>query len=292
VTGMLAALLWLGQAAPSPPELVSALGKSLFAEPDAKGVVAKADTALAADPENLELLLAAARARDELWRFRESIEMYTRGLARAPNDFRWRRFRGHRYISTRRFDLAAEDLEKARALEPSSFDVAYHLGLAYYLLGKFDPAAEEYGRCLSQSAGGETGPKLPEGFRSCADSAREDNSRVALVEWRYRALGRAGRREDAARLLDGISEGMKVTTNDIYYRSLLYYKGARSEARILEGLTGNQFSTVGYAVANRHWLEGRRAEACKWFHRVVEEKTWSAFGYIASETELARGACR
>ena len=130
--------------APAAPELTTLLGRAVFARPDADGAIAKADAALAADSRNVELILAAARARDVALQFHAAIEVYTRGLAIAPTDVRLLRFRGHRYISIRRFDLAVADLQKAVALAPSSFDVTYHLGLAHYLRGEFDDAARVY----------------------------------------------------------------------------------------------------------------------------------------------------
>ena len=111
------------------PELTTLLGRPVFARADTDGAIARADTALAADPRSIELFLAAARARDVALQFHAAIEVYTRGLAIAPDDARLLRFRGHRYISTRRFDLAATDLRRAAALAPSSFDVLYHLGV-------------------------------------------------------------------------------------------------------------------------------------------------------------------
>ena len=275
-------------------EMVSPLGKPLYAEPDAKGAVAKADAALAADPGSLELLLAAARARDEVWRYHEAIELYTRGIEKAPGDFRFYRYRGHRYISTRQFDKALADLEKAWKLSPESFDVAYHLGLAHYMLGHYGAAAEAYGRCLDQAGRPTSGPKLPEGFRSCAESAADDNARVSITEWQYRALRRAGRGAEARKLIESIQDGMKVTSNEIYYRSLLLYRGLRTEEQVFDPakLTGNQLPTLGYALANYHLLEGRQPKACELFQRIVGEKAWNAFGYIAAEAELVRGSCR
>ena len=79
------------------------------------------------------------------------------------------RFRGHRYISTRRFDLAVADLEKAIALAPSSFDVAYHLGLAHYLRGEFDAAAKVYRSCLDATAAG----PLPTGLAQLHDGPHD-----------------------------------------------------------------------------------------------------------------------
>ena len=287
------------QSAPArKPELVSPLGKPLQAQADTAGAVAKADAARAGDPGNIDLLLAAARARDLLWQFNDSIALYSEGIRAAPDDFRLYRHRGHRYISTRRFKEAVRDLKKAARLAPASFDVSYHLGLAYYLRGEFARAAAEYGRCLGMAdanpAAGAGG--LPEGYRSCASIATHDDSRIAITEWRYRALRRAGRHEEARRLLETIHDKMSVKENEAYYKTLLLYKGLRSEPQVLEPAAepGLQFSTTGYGVANLHLLEGKRDQACALFRRIVESPAWSAFGYIASEVELAskkKGGC-
>src|SRR5512136_85994 len=81
------------------PEVVSPLGKSFFARPDTAGAIAKADAALAMDPKNIDLLLAAAAARAAALQFTEAIRLYTQVIALAPGDVRAYRFRGHRYIS-------------------------------------------------------------------------------------------------------------------------------------------------------------------------------------------------
>jgi tetratricopeptide (TPR) repeat protein len=275
-------------------ELVSPLGRKFEALPDKDGAVAKADAALAAQPGNPELILAAAQARDRIWRYSESIALYGQGIKAAPGDFRFPRYRGHRYISTRKFDLAVKDLERAKALAPGSFDVAYHLGLAHYLRAEYQKAAAEYSRCLNMAGKPESAPPLPEGVRHCAELSADDNSRVALTEWLYRALRRAGRDADAERLLSSIGDEMKVDSNETYYESLMFYKGMRTEKSLLDPsrLKGNQFPTAAYAVANWQWLEGNKAKACRMYRQIVEDPAWNAFGYIAAEAELARGACK
>jgi Flp pilus assembly protein TadD len=80
---------------------------------------------------NPELVLAAGHALAAAWRFRDAIAMYTRGIAAVPNDARFYRFRGHRYITVRRFTDAARDLDQAATLDSTNFDVAYHQGLAH-----------------------------------------------------------------------------------------------------------------------------------------------------------------
>lgn len=299
---MLPAFAWGIQGSPQvqtgqKPQVVTLLGKSYFARADADGAIGKADAALAADPNNVDLIIAAARARDVALQFDASIELYTKAIGLAPDDVRAYRLRGHRYISTRRFDLAIRDLEKALALAPSSFDVVYHLGLAYFLTAQFPAAARTYQGCLDRRT---PGASLPAGWRDCAAlsavSERDDESRIGISDWLYRSLRRAGRNEDASALLRGIPDGLSVKENEAYYRALLFYKGARTEAQVLpdEAFKENTGVTVGYGLANFYLAEGQTARACALLRRLVQDEAhWNAFGFIGAEADLTRanGPC-
>ena len=274
------------------PEVYSPLGKAYFARPDAAGVIAQADSALAVGGEKADLLLASGRARDQFLRFGESIPLYTRGMQLFPEDVRFVRYRGHRLLSTRRFDAALADLKAAAGLAPASFDVSYHLGLAYYLRGDYNHAAREYTRCLAMSD--KPRPEflrgVPSDWRSCY--ALDDDSRVALTDWAYRALRRAGKHVEAKALLDRIRESMAVKENTSYWKALLFYKGVRSEELTLGGQgNGNAPATIGYGVAVFHRLEGRPERACQLLQRIVNDENWTTFGLIGAETDLARGLC-
>ena len=273
------------------PQVVSPLGKKFFARADIDGAIAKADAALAAAPNNLDLLIAAARARDAALQYTGSIPIYTKAVGLAPDDVRAYRFRGHRYISIRKFDLAIKDLERAQALAPSSFDVVYHLGLAYFLSGRFPDAAKTYQSCLDGKA---AGPALPAGWRGC--SGLDEESRIAVSDWLYRSLRRANRTGEAAALLAGIREGLAIKENEAYYRALLFYKGARTEAQVLpdEAFKENTGVTTGYGLANFYLAEGQTAKACALLRRLVEDEAhWNGFGYIGAEADLTRpnGPC-
>ena len=280
-----------GLAAAQTPELTTLLGRPVFARADTDGAIAKADAALAAEPRNIDRFLAAARARDVALQFHAAIEVYTRGLALAPEDVRLLRFRGHRYISTRRFDLAAADLRRAAALAPSSFDVLYHLGLAHYLSGDFDEAARVYRSCLDTTS---DPTPLPQGWRSCATTMASANDRVAVSDWYYRALRRAGRHDEANRLLAAFTPDMKVGENEAYFTALRFYGGAVSEEAAMTPVTKseNRLVTVGYGVATFYLANADRGRACALLKRIADEPNWNAFGVIAAEVDLAqRGAC-
>jgi tetratricopeptide (TPR) repeat protein len=269
------------QQAEARPQVVSPLGKSFFGRPDGDGGIAKADAALAAEPGSVSLMIAAGRARDAALQYNEAIELYSKAIAAAPSGFR-----GHRYISTRRFADAIKDLEKARTLAPSSFDVAYHLGLGYFLAGDFRKAHAEYRRCLSSKEEG----SLPEGWRSCAGAASTDDDRVALTDWLYRADRRDGQHADAAAVLAKIAEGMAVKENTAYYQALLFYKGLRTEDDVLapKTLQDNTFVTTAFGLANFYLAEKRETDACRLLKAIVADDThWNGFGFIAAETELS-----
>jgi len=125
-------------------------------------VIATADSVLRENPNDVEAVIQSARLRRHDFRYREAVDLYRRAIALAPDDWRGHRFLGHRHISLRQFEDAVPPLERARQLAPSSFDVAYHLGLAYFLNGRFDEAADEYLRCMRYAErAGEDGGNEP-----------------------------------------------------------------------------------------------------------------------------------
>jgi tetratricopeptide (TPR) repeat protein len=280
------------------PVLESAYGKpfvSREADEEELAAIAEADAVLAAHPDNTDIVVAAAQLRAGLWEYNEAIEIYTRGIEIDPDDWRLYRHRGHRFVSTRRFDWAIADLERAVELDPYGFNSSYHLGLAYFLNGEFGRAADEYARCLAlatdeeaislAAAGGNPGDP-----RTCMEIAEDDESRVAVTEWLYRALRRSGRDSEATALLDTIPEGMPIEENISYYRDLLFYKGLMTADEILnpEEPDDNSFATTGYGLANYYIVEGDTEAARELIVRIVDGDPWNAFGFIAAETELLR----
>ena len=137
------------------------------------------------------------------------------------------RHRGHRYLSVREVDLAIADLERATRLvagkpdqvEPDGqpnaqntpigtlhSNIAYHLGLAYYLKGDYARAAEVYRKELAD--------------------ARNDDRRVSTAHWLYMCLRRMNRNAEAAEMLKPFSAPMNVIENAAYHRLMLMYTGA------------------------------------------------------------------
>lgn len=274
------------------PEIISLLGKAYFANP-ANDAALAAEKALSERPDDPELMIAAGRAYDAVLQFSRSIPLYTRVIAMLPDDVRAYRYRGHRYISTRRFGEAIADLSKAEKIAPDSFDVLYHLALAQYLSGRFSESADAYHRCLSYGGQPTSGAKMPKEWRSCA--GLDEESRVAMLNWRYAALRRAGRHQEARKLLEPVHEGLPVKENTAYLLALLLYKGERREDALeTANLTGSSLMALRYPIANFALINGDTSRACELLRKLVaDDANWAAFGFIAAEAELSRpGPCR
>ncbi|NJD20807.1 MAG: response regulator, partial [Gemmatimonadetes bacterium] len=281
-------------------EAISLLGDTLISpilpdtvEAERLAQYREAEEALAASPESADALIWLGRRAAYMGRYGEAIDVYTRALRLHPEDARLYRHRGHRHITIRQLDAAIADLRRAAELtagkpdevEPDGmpnaagiptstlqFNVWYHLGLAHYLKGDFAAAAEAYAQCAAVSV--------------------HPDSKVATAYWQVMTLKRLGRDAEAERVLVGITPGIEVIESGGYLDLLLLHKGERT----VEDLLGSEgadvtleSTTTGYGVGAWHLLQGDTARAVDVFRRVLAGRDqWAAFGYIASEAELAR----
>jgi tetratricopeptide (TPR) repeat protein len=267
------------QPAGDKPELISPLGMKYFSQKDEKGAVAAAVEKLKTDPQNIDNIIALGLAQAGIWRYHDAIDTYSLGIKLAPNNAVLYRHRGHRYISTRQFNKATSDLEKASKLNAKDFDIWYHLGLSYYLRGDFVRAVRAYESCLAV---------VDEQMKN--DPAKTDDSLVAISDWLYMSYRRAGSADKAARLLERIKPGMSVKENSDYYNRLMMYKGLKQEEDLLnmEKATPLQIATLGYGVGNWNLYSSSKERATEIFRKITSGDYWPAFGFIAAEAELAR----
>lgn len=251
-------------------ELFAKAGSDLAAN---EQVLALYDRTIAADPALVKAHVGKCRTLARLQRHAEAVPVCSEAVRLAPNDWEPLRFRGHYYISTRRFDEAVADLQKAASLQApgkDDYNIYYHLGLAHYLSGHWEEAARAYERC--------------------AQAARDDDGRVACTTWLVPSLIRAGRKAEAEQLLGRVAPSMQVKENQAYLDRLLLFKGVKSEAQVAEAMQKDplQASTVGYGIGLWHLLQGRTDRAREYFQKASATEARAAFGYIASETELKR----
>jgi tetratricopeptide (TPR) repeat protein len=282
----------------APVEATSLIGRPLTATPPS-ATREKLDSDLAAavaeldeHPEDAERLIWVGRRLGYLWRMRDAIDVFAGGIERYPADARFYRHRGHRYISVREFDNALADFSRAAELiadqpdeiEPDgmpnakniplttlAFNVYYHLGLTQYLRGDFAAAAESFGKNMEYSR-------------------RHDDNLVATTYWRYLAVRRLGKHDEAAMLLKPCTHDLTIIENDAYHRLLLMFRGEIKPEALLPagGEQSTNDATTGYGVGMWYLLNGDSARAEVIFRKVVDGTNWPAFGFIAAEAELAR----
>ena len=187
------------------PEAVSLFGQPLF-QPDfsperratLEANLAEAQANFDQDADAVDNIIWLGRRMAYLWRYRDAIEVFSAGIEKHPDEPKLYRHRGHRYITTRDFERAAADFERAAELIEGTADevepdgapndagiptstlhtnIYYHLGLAYYLQGRFDDALAAYEKCLA--------------------AAGNDDMRVAMAYWSYLTLVRLRRMVEA-----------------------------------------------------------------------------------------------
>lgn len=280
------------------PEAVSLTGTPLYPPdfPDDRLATLTADyneakAAHEADPSNPDHLVWLGRRAGYLWRYQEAVDWFTKGIEQHPNDPRFYRHRGHRYITLRQFDNAIADFEQAVKLIEGTADVVepdgapnaagiptstlhtniwYHLGLAYYLNSDFEKALPAYNTCLLAS--------------------KNNDMYVATADWLYMTLRRLGQNEEADAILDTVTEDMELLENFAYHRRLMMYKGIIQPEDLLtvddDGDQALNLATQGYGVGNWYLYNDQPERAREIFEQVVQGDYWAAFGYIAAEVEL------
>lgn len=250
-------------------EYRSRAGVSYRSEPDT-GAVARAENALAADPRNVDKIIALGIAQSGVRQYREAIATFTSGLRIAPDNALLYRWRGHRYISVRDFDHALQDLAHGNARDSTIYGIWYHLGVVHYLRGEFDGAALAFARARTMPP--------------------DDNELTGATDWLWMSLMRAGRRTEAQALLSFNTDSLHVTSAAAYRQRLRLYRGAITPEQVFTpaDTADIQVATLSYGVGNWYLLRGDTAQARRWFERSVASGGWPAFGFIASEVELRR----
>ena len=246
------------------------------------------------DQENPEKLLWLGRRTGILGNFMEAAALYSKGVEKWPDDPRFYRFRGHRFVILRRFELAVRDFESAvelikdRSDEPElyasggksedkmgvasfNWNVYYHQGFTYYAAGMYEKAVEAY--------------------KDCMEAADNFESRVATSHWLYMPLIRLGRWKEAEKLLEPIEPDMRLTEVGDYYETLLMYKGYSTPEGLLEKARSEgtvRFMTRGQAIGNLYMARGEAEKAVEVYREILRNGSWTGGVYLCCEAELKR----
>ena len=268
--------------------------------------IAQKDTANAQSPEEKyeiarkkylentsdpDALVWFGRRAAYLGNYEEAIEIFSTGIERHPQDARMYRHRGHRYISTRQYDKAIKDLEKAVDLtkdqkdevEPDGLpnsrniplttlhgNIWYHLGLAYYLKNDMNNALSAY--------------------NNKTVTEKYDDNIVSGGHWLYMILSRQGKTEEANAAISRVHKDMDIIENTSYYKMCLFYKGLIPESELKaddpKSSSGNVYT---YGLGNWYLYEKQDTlQAKKYYEQLLENGNKYSFAYLAAESDWER----
>jgi tetratricopeptide (TPR) repeat protein len=203
-----------------------------------------------------EALIWYGRRIAYLGYFKEAIKVFTLGIETYPNDARFYRHRGHRYISTRQYDKAINDFEKAVILIDQTIDqiepdglpnskniplstlhgnIWYHLGLTYYLKNDMNNALKA--------------------FTNRSVTHKYD---------------------------DQVNQEMNIIENMSYHQSCLFYKGLLEESELVID------EVALYSLANWYIYEKNDTLKAKEYYQELLKGNPFSFAYIAGEADWVR----
>ncbi len=233
---------------------------------------------------NAEALIWYGRRTAYLGYFQEAIKLFTLGIKNHPDDARFYRHRGHRYISTRQYNKAISDFKKAvllidgkvDQLEPDGLpntkniplstlhgNIWYHLGLAYYLKNDMKNALKA--------------------FNNRSVTHKYDDNIVSGGHWLYMINRRLGKIDKSSAVINEVHKDMDIIENMSYHQSCLFYKGELQESEM------EMDEVALYTLANWYVYEKNDTiKAKEYYQNLLEKGNPYSFAYIAGESDWNR----
>ena len=234
--------------------------------------------------DNPEALIWFGRRVAYLGYFKEAIKIFTLGIKTYPSDARFYRHRGHRYISTRQYDKAINDFEKAVKLIDQTVDqiepdglpnskniplstlhgnIWYHLGLAYYLKNDMNNALKA--------------------FTNRSVTHKYDDNIVSGGHWLYMINRRLNKIEESISLVNQVNQQIDIIENMSYHQSCLFYKGVLEESELVVD------EVALYSLANWYVYEKNDTLKAKtYYKKLLSTGNPYSFAYIAGESDWSR----
>ena len=216
--------------------------------------------------------------------YQEAIKLFTLGIKNHPNDARFYRHRGHRYISTRQYNKAINDFKKAVILiknkedqiEPDGLpnskniplstlhgNIWYHLGLAHYLKNDMENALNS--------------------FNNRSVTHKYDDNIVSGGHWLYMINRILNKTDKSNAVLNEVHVDMDIIENMSYHQSCLFYKGELQESEM------KMDEVALYTLANWYVYEKHdTTKAKEYYQTLLETGNPYSFAYIAGEADWKR----
>ena len=234
------------------------------------GTVARAQKALAANPNDVNLIIALGTAQAGIRDMRGAIQTFTRGLDVVPNNALLYRWRGHRHLSLRELDLALDDFSKGLKIDSTVYGIWYHLGIVKFVRGDFNGAADAFKRAQ---------PRAPDA-----------GELAGSTDWLWMSLSRAGKGAEAKAMLARRPDSLKTDPEYGYTKRLRMYRGEVTPEKLITktDTADVQAATLNFGLGNWYLIKGDAAKAKTAFEKSTASGGWPGFGFIVSEAELKR----
>jgi len=234
------------------------------------GTVARAQKALAANPKDVNLIIALGTAQAGIRDMRGAIQTFTRGLDVVPNNPLLYRWRGHRHLSLRELDLALDDFSKGLKIDSTVYGIWYHLGIVKFVRGDFNGAADAFKRAQ---------PRAPDA-----------GELAGSTDWLWMSLSRAGKGAEAKAMLARRPDSLKTDPEYGYTKRLRMYRGEVTPEKLITktDTADVQAATLNFGLGNWYLIKGDTAKAKVAFEKSIASGGWPGFGFIVSEAELKR----
>jgi tetratricopeptide (TPR) repeat protein len=235
-------------------------------------------------PEREDSYIWLGRRLAYLNRFDEAIAVFTQGLERFPDSYKLLRFRGRKLARSRQFDAALADYARGIALiEPlqDSYEPDGIVNARNQFLGSYRSNLHYY-HAQTSWAIGDYATTLAGMERSAREPlVQNQDHQVAIRYWRYLALRKLGRHDEAAQAVADTPAGLELLENDSYYDGVRYLQGALAEDVVL----ARKDPVSSFAVAMQHLFQGDAAGADALLERIILD---SPQGFWPAETELLK----
>ncbi|WP_324749262.1 hypothetical protein SH591_11690 [Sphingomonas sp. LY54] len=222
-------------------------------------------------------------------RFCEAIDVFTRAIAKFPDNYELRRYRARKLARARQFDLALADYrEGLRLMEgkkdhfepdglpnPLGLTIGTYRGNMIYYAAQTSFAKGDYRAVVDGMA---------RALELAPTFARNDML-VPTAYWTYLAYRKLGEHDKARAAIDAVPADLDLIENQVYHQGVKVMQGRMPPAQI----AGNADSTIKFAAAMEHRFAGREAEAGAMLREIVTE---NAQGHWPSEVELVAPARR
>ena len=235
-------------------------------------------------PEREDSHIWVGRRLGYLARNGDAVAVFTNALEQFPDSYKLHRFRGRHLARNREFDLAIADYRRALELMDGiedQYEPDGIINVRHQYLGSYRSNLHYYLGQTSWAVGDYKATLLGMTRAAAEPLVQHDDERVATGFWKYLALRKLGRHEEAQVVVDAIPDDLTLVENHDYYDGVRFFKGTLSEDELLADAGLN--ATFGVAMV--HLIEGRTDKAETMLTDLVAR---SSQGYWPAETELTR----